>query len=93
MPDQFGQLVTLCERLTRTAAVARALVVAGRHVDLAGLQDGVGLLCAKTLDLPREQGREMLPTLHTVLAQMTSLTAALQAAPPHRMEPERPAPN
>jgi len=70
-------LITLAERLNRTAAVARALILAGRTVDLAGIEDGVGLLCAKTLDLPRDQGRHVLPSLLAVLDQLTSLTAAL----------------
>jgi hypothetical protein len=70
-------LITLAERLGRTAAVARALILAGRTVDLAGIEDGVGLLCAKTLDLPRDQARHVLPSLHAVLEQLTSLNAAL----------------
>ena len=73
-----GQLITLAERLGRTAAVARALILAGRTVELAGIEDGVGLLCAKTLDLQRDEAREILPVLHALLAQLTSLTTAIQ---------------
>jgi hypothetical protein len=70
-------LIVLAERLGRTAAVARALILAGRTVELAGIEDGVGLLCAKTLDLPRDQARHVLPSLYAVLEQLTLLTAAL----------------
>jgi hypothetical protein len=81
--DPVGQLVTLAERLSRTAAVARALIMAGRTVDLAGIEDGIGLLCAKSLDLPRENAREILPAMHALLAQLASLTTAIQM-PVHR---------
>jgi hypothetical protein len=72
------QLIVLAERLGRTAAVARALIISGRRVDLSGIEDGIGMLCAKTLDLPPEQAREVLAALHALLAQLTSLTAALR---------------
>jgi hypothetical protein len=80
--DPVHQLVTLAERLGRTAAVARALVLAGRTVDLTGIEDGIGLLCAKSLDLPREQARDILPALHALLAQLSSLTSAIQMPAP-----------
>ena len=47
----------LAEQVQRTVAIARALAGSGRRVDLAGLDQAVGLLCAKTLDLPPDQGR------------------------------------
>jgi len=71
------QLTVLAERLSRTLAVARALASSGRQVDLGGIQDGVGLLCAKTLDLPHRDARSLLPALHELLAQMDSLRVAL----------------
>jgi hypothetical protein len=80
LPDVVPQqLSLLAERLARTLAVARALAIAGRQVDLAGIQDGVGLLCAKTLDLPRTEARRLLPALHELLAQIDSLRMALRA--------------
>jgi hypothetical protein len=47
-------------------------------VDLSGIQDGIGLLCAKTLDLPRADARLLLPALHEVMAQIDSLSRALR---------------
>jgi hypothetical protein len=76
-------LVTLAERLARTVAVARALILAGRVVDLAGIQDGIGLLCAKTLDLQPQQARHMLPALHEMRGQIDSLTLALRRPTTH----------
>ena len=71
-------LVTLAERLIRTLAVGRALVVAGRTVDMSGIQDGIGLLCAKTLDLSPRQGKQMLPALLELTAQIDSMSRALR---------------
>jgi hypothetical protein len=76
MPPE--RLVTLAERLIRTLAVGRALVVAGRTVDMSGIQDGIGVLCAKTLDLSRRQGQQMLPALLELTAQIDSLSLAMR---------------
>jgi hypothetical protein len=75
------RLVTLAERLIRTLAVGRALVVGGRTVDMSGIQDGIGILCAKTLDLSHPQGRQMLPILYELTAQIDSLSAAMRRHP------------
>jgi hypothetical protein len=40
------------------AQLCRAFAHSGRRIDLGGLDQKVGLLCAKALDLPPEQGRE-----------------------------------
>ena len=72
-------LAALADRINNSLAVARALVLAGRTVDLGGLQDGIGVLCAKTLDLPGDEGRRMLPLLHETLAQLDSMARALRA--------------
>jgi hypothetical protein len=71
-------LLTLAERLNRTIAVARALLIAGRMVDLAGVEDAIGMLCAKTLDLAPRQARLMLPALLDMRAQIDSLMAAMR---------------
>ena len=79
------RLLTLAARLTRTVAVARALTAAGRVVDLAGLEDGVGLLCAKTLDLDRPDARQILPALLELTAQIDGLRAYIVQS---RREPQ-----
>lgn len=76
-PDR---LLVYASRLGRTLAVARALVISSRAVDLQGVQDGVGLLCAQTLDLPTAEARQMLPALRELLAQVDTLTAALRSS-------------
>jgi hypothetical protein len=47
-------------------ATARGLLRSGRRVDLSGLEDMCGRLCARSLDLPPEQGRVLAPRLETL---------------------------
>ena len=70
----------MAEAACGTLRMARALVESRRHVDLAGLQDAVGRLCAASLDLPPEQGRALRPQLAAVLAELDALARAMQAA-------------
>jgi hypothetical protein len=63
--------------LSHLLRMTRALVTGGREVDLKGLEHQVGLLCAKTLDLPPEEGRELRPVLAGLLADLDSLSVAM----------------
>jgi hypothetical protein len=76
--DGRARVNGLALRLSRTIGVARALVRGGRQLDLTGIDDGVGLLCAKILDLPDQEARTMLPALLDVLGQVEALQAALR---------------
>jgi len=69
----------LAEELSRIVDVARALVEAGRAIDLAGLDSQVGLLCAKSLDLPPEEGRRVRPWLVALSGAVEALWRALAA--------------
>jgi tRNA U34 5-methylaminomethyl-2-thiouridine-forming methyltransferase MnmC len=80
MSDPQTQAATMAEAACGTLRMARALVESRRHVDLAGLQDAVGRLCAASLDLPPEQGRALRPQLAAVLAELDALARAMQAA-------------
>ena len=70
--------IAMSEGLMRTMLIARLLVTNGRTVEMAGLEHGVGLLCAKSLDLAPEAGRGLRPRLLTLLAELDALTGALQ---------------
>ena len=70
--------VSMAEGLSRTICIARLLVENGRTVDMVGLDRGVGLLCAKALDLPPDAGRGFRPSLMMVLAEANRLTEALR---------------
>ena len=86
----YDRLATLAERLSRTVAVARGLTAACRLVDLTGLQDGVGVLCAKALDLDPAQSRRLVPALLELRAQIdnlsTTMTGIGRPPAPHRRE-------
>jgi hypothetical protein len=71
------RVVELGSRLARTLGVARALAESGRDLDLRGIVDGVGRLCAQTLDLPPADARGMVVMLREVLAQVDALTEIL----------------
>jgi hypothetical protein len=64
--------------LRRTASLARALAQAGRPIDLAGLDGQVGLVCARALDLPPEEGRLMRGELQALLSEVDALAASLR---------------
>jgi hypothetical protein len=74
------ELRAFADGVTQTLGVARGLVEAGCSVELAGLEDQVGLLCAKALDLPPAEGRIMLAELVTTLARVAALSLALLQA-------------
>ena len=60
--------------------VALALVAAERPIDLAGLDQRVGRVCAQALDLPAAEGRALRPRLAALLAGIEALAAQLAAA-------------
>jgi hypothetical protein len=70
--------ISMADGLARTITIARLLVENGRIVDMTGLDRGIGLLCAKALDLPPEAGRNLRPTLMMVLGEANTLTEALR---------------
>ena len=72
-------LIELAQRLVRVMGVARALVGSGRRLDLTGIDDGVGMLCAQVLDLAPLEGLHLVPHLCEVRAQAEALCAALHA--------------
>jgi hypothetical protein len=71
------ELRAFADGVTQTLGVARGLVEGGRSVDLAGLEDQVGLVCAKALDLPPAEGRTMRGELVALLARVDALSVAL----------------
>jgi hypothetical protein len=77
----------LAQSIAGTLRVARGLAAAGRRIDLAGLEGPVGLLCAKTLDLPPEQGRQMRVVLTDLRRELDVLAAALRTKPSEEPPP------
>ena len=62
--------------------MAAALVGEGRRIDLAGLEEQTGRLCARALDLPPGMGRVLRDELMALRADAEALIAALQARGP-----------
>lgn len=79
------RLTELAARISRTLGVARALADNGRQLDLSGMEDGVGALCAQTMDMAPGEAHCMLPILRDLLTQVDQLTASLtRPADPQR---------
>jgi len=68
---------TFADELARMVDVARVLVDSDRAIDLTGLDDQIGLLCAKTLDLPPDEGRRMRRRMIALLGSVDDLSRAL----------------
>ena len=69
----------LAALLSATLRIAHAFKASGRSVDLTGLDRQIGLVCAKALDLPPEQGRTLRPQLIQLLKQTDLLASTLPA--------------
>ena len=62
----------------RAMGIARAMIGAGRVLDLTGIDDGIGLLCAQVLDLPPQEGKAMLFQLEELRAQTDEVAARIR---------------
>jgi hypothetical protein len=63
------------EAMGGTVLMARALLGAGRRIDLEGLDRDATALCAAVLALAAEQGRLLRPALEGLLRQVDDLAA------------------
>jgi hypothetical protein len=81
--DSLAAVRAMADELTETIGMARALASCGRVVDLTGLDQQIGLLCAKSLDLEPDDGRGLRPDLIVLSVAMETLSRVLaaQAAP------------
>jgi DNA-binding MurR/RpiR family transcriptional regulator len=89
-PAQNEPPISAADRATALATsvaamlrLAQALVAARRDIDLAGLEQDTGRLCAAVLDLPHAQGRALRPTLAAVLAELDMLAKAVATQQDH----------
>jgi hypothetical protein len=71
------RVVSLCDGVVGVVRMAGALHDSGRAVSLDGLGDMVGLLCARTLDLPPEQSRALRPCLADLDRALADLAARI----------------
>jgi hypothetical protein len=79
-PSQAAGLVALrsfLEDLENATAIATTLAKEGHPIDLDGFDGQIGLLCAKTLDLPLEQGLTLRPALLRLRERLETLELSL----------------
>ncbi len=70
------------EGLRATLALAQALAEAGERIDLAGLDEQVGPVCAAALDLPDTMARALRLDLVALGQQVGTLLATLRTHMP-----------
>lgn len=80
-PD-LETLATLAaiDSMQGTLTLARALVEAGRQVDLAGLEREAERLCAALACLPEGSATQLRAPLHGLAQELDRLTVTLRAA-------------
>jgi hypothetical protein len=78
-PSPADRAVASARALAGTLQLARALAQMRRPIDLTGLDQQVGRLCAAALDLPPADGRAMRPLLATLLAELDALSVCVAA--------------
>jgi hypothetical protein len=76
--ESVAQIVALAEQISRMLAIAGALTASRRPIDLNGLQNNVGLLCARALDLPPGQAGLARAEMIRLVAGLDALSAALR---------------
>ena len=65
------------ESLHGTLSMARALVVSGRAIDLAGLDREAARLCAAVACLPGDSGQALLASLHALMRELDLLVGCM----------------
>lgn len=79
--DPEAETLDLIAQTARMVAVTQALVSSQRQIDIQGLQDQVGLLCAKALDLPPSRTGFVKLELRRLASALDALTASLRMNP------------
>ena len=70
---EFDAASSMAQSVGRMLDVSAALLIAGRAIDLGGLDHWVGRLTASTLDLEPADGRRMRPILAGLLRRLDAL--------------------
>ena len=79
METPADDVSAFAEQLSKLVEIAHALVDSNRKVDLTGLESEIGLLCAKSLDLPPDEGRRIRPRLLALFGSVEGLSRAFSA--------------
>lgn len=73
-----GSLPGAIEAAGAMIRLAEGIAAAGRPIDLQGLDDTVGRICAQALDLPPAAGARLRPGLARLVAELDRLSVALR---------------
>ena len=78
-PQSLEVAATLAaiDSLQATLTMARALVLAGREVDLAGLDNEAARLCAAVACMPGDSGQALLPSLIGLAHELDALSVCI----------------
>lgn len=76
----------LFTQIQQTVRMSSALAAADRTVNLTGLEDLVGILCAQALDLPPSEGKVLRISLEALLADCDVLASTLRHPSPQRQK-------
>lgn len=76
--DPQAEALALSEQTARMIAVAQVLVASQRHVDIGGLQNHIGLLCAKALDCPPAKVGFLKLELRRLASELDVLNASMR---------------
>ncbi len=78
-PSPTAAVEAAIATLDGTLAMARALVEAGRRIELDGLENDAAALCAALMLLSPEAARELRPALIGLRRQVDELATSLAA--------------
>ena len=73
-------VIALADGVANTIRLARALADTQRTINLDGLPNMIGLLCARALDLPPEHGRTLRGRLLELDRDLAALTLTIAPA-------------
>jgi hypothetical protein len=65
------------EKATSMVTAARRLLMTGTMVDLSALEGRVRLICETLAAMERQEGRDLLPDMETLIADLDRLSAAI----------------
>ena len=80
--SRLAALRAQLDGLLATLRLAQVLTVSGERIDLTGLDDQIGRLCAGTLDLPQATGRTLRADIVLLGLKISELSGALRTQPP-----------
>jgi len=78
--DPAASVAALADGIGNTLRMARALAEAKRPIDLTGLDNLIGILCARMLDLPLDQGRALRDRLAAIDTEISDLAGFITPA-------------